>query len=107
MPLLSEILMKNNAIHIKKIRHGDHRGYFCTAYSSRELLTNGVHQNFVQDNLSQSIMVGTLRGLHFQAPPHAQGKLVRCERGAIYNVAEQSQCYDCQLFTKKHHRTQR
>ncbi|MCW8843494.1 MAG: dTDP-4-dehydrorhamnose 3,5-epimerase, partial [Rhodobacteraceae bacterium] len=43
--------------------------------------------DFVQDNHSLSSQVGTLRGLHFQAPPHAQAKLVRCGRGAIFDVA--------------------
>ena len=47
----------------------------------------GVDIDFVQDNHSVSTEVGTLRGLHFQAPPHAQAKLVRCGRGAIFDVA--------------------
>ena len=47
----------------------------------------GVGDEFVQDNHSLSATVDTVRGLHFQAPPHAQAKLVRCGRGAIFDVA--------------------
>ena len=47
----------------------------------------GVKIDFVQDNHSMSAAVGTLRGLHYQSPPHAQDKLVRCTRGAIFDVA--------------------
>lgn len=47
----------------------------------------GISPEFVQDNHSLSTEVGTLRGLHFQAPPHAQDKLVRCGRGSIFDVA--------------------
>lgn len=47
----------------------------------------GVDDGFVQDNHSLSVAEGTVRGLHFQAPPHAQAKLVRCGRGAIFDVA--------------------
>lgn len=47
----------------------------------------GLHYDFVQDNHSMSATVGTIRGLHFQSPPHAQAKLVRCGRGALLDVA--------------------
>ncbi len=47
----------------------------------------GLAYDWVQDNHSISMQVGTVRGLHFQAPPHAQDKLVRCGRGALYDVA--------------------
>ena len=47
----------------------------------------GLDYDFVQDNHSMSAQVGTVRGLHFQAPPHAQAKLVRCGRGVLFDVA--------------------
>ena len=67
-------------------RHGDHRGFFGETYSRRRFAKHGIDVEFVQDNHSLSHFVGTLRGLHFQAPPAAQGKLVRCGRGAIFDV---------------------
>ncbi len=68
-------------------RHSDSRGYFAETYSLKEYLELGIKVEFVQDNHSLSKELGTLRGLHFQAPPHAQAKLVRCGRGAIFDVA--------------------
>lgn len=68
-------------------RFGDHRGFFAETYSQRTYAGLGVDATFVQDNHSVSAAVGTVRGLHFQAPPHAQAKLVRCGRGAIFDVA--------------------
>ncbi|HRO14737.1 MAG TPA: dTDP-4-dehydrorhamnose 3,5-epimerase [Paracoccus sp. (in: a-proteobacteria)] len=69
-------------------RFGDARGFFSESWSRRTLEEAGVHlPDFVQDNHSLSTRAGTLRGLHYQAPPHAQGKLVRCGRGRLYDVA--------------------
>jgi dTDP-4-dehydrorhamnose 3,5-epimerase len=68
-------------------RHSDHRGFFSESYSRRRYLEMEIDVEFVQDNHSLSREVGTLRGLHFQSPPYAQGKLVRCGRGAIFDVA--------------------
>ena len=72
---------------LKPLRFGDHRGFFAETYSHRLYTEMGVDDEFVQDNHSLSSAVGTVRGLHFQAPPHAQAKLVRCGRGAIFDVA--------------------
>ncbi len=72
---------------LKPNRFGDHRGFFAETYSRRLFTGLGVDAEFVQDNHSLSVAVGTLRGLHFQSPPHAQAKLVRCGRGAIFDVA--------------------
>ena len=76
-----------SAFLIPSIRNNDNRGYFAETYSHRKYLELGIDVEFVQDNHSFSREVGTLRGLHFQSPPHAQAKLVRCGRGAIFDVA--------------------
>lgn len=68
-------------------RFGDARGFFSESWNSRVLADNGLHFDFVQDNHSLSAQVGTVRGLHFQSPPHAQDKLVRCGRGRFFDVA--------------------
>lgn len=69
-------------------RHGDARGFFSESWNRRSLREAGVDlPEFVQDNHSLSMQAGTLRGLHYQSPPHAQGKLVRCGRGRLFDVA--------------------
>lgn len=72
---------------IKPKRHGDERGWFSETYSRRALAAIGVEAEFVQDNQSLSRPAGTLRGLHFQTPPHGQAKLVRCLAGRIMDYA--------------------
>ena len=64
---------------------GDHRGWFYESYSKRKLPELEV--DFVQDNHSYTQNKGTIRGIHFQNQPKAQGKLVRCVRGAVKDVA--------------------
>ena len=68
-------------------RYGDERGYFSETYSAPRLAEAGVTAPFVQDNQSFSSARFTIRGLHCQLAPHAQGKLVRVLRGAIWDVA--------------------
>lgn len=68
-------------------RHGDARGFFSESWNRRVLAEHGITTEFVQDNHSLSRDAGTVRGLHYQAPPHAQAKLVRCGRGALFDVA--------------------
>ena len=68
-------------------RFGDDRGWFVETYHRPRLAAHGVAEEFVQDNHSYSKQAGTIRGIHFQAPPHAQAKLVRCARGRILDYA--------------------
>jgi dTDP-4-dehydrorhamnose 3,5-epimerase len=67
-------------------KHGDPRGFFSETYRSGFLQKQNVDAQFVQDNHVYSAQLGVLRGLHFQTPPHAQGKLVRCIKGSILDV---------------------
>jgi dTDP-4-dehydrorhamnose 3,5-epimerase len=71
---------------IRTIQFEDPRGTFCETWNKRGLLSCGIDVEFVQDNWSHSRLAGTVRGLHFQAPPNAQAKLVRVTRGSILDV---------------------
>lgn len=77
----------NSVVLIKAPRFGDARGWFSETFSERRAKDAGIDVRFVQDNQSFSAASGTIRGLHFQKPPHAQAKLVRCVRGAIMDYA--------------------
>jgi dTDP-4-dehydrorhamnose 3,5-epimerase len=68
-------------------RFGDDRGFFSETYNQKRFVEAGITCAFVQDNHSLSVDKLTLRGLHFQSPPHAQDKLVRVIRGSIWDVA--------------------
>ncbi len=72
---------------IEPTRFGDERGFFSETYHQNRLWAAGIDAVFVQDNHSMSWHVNTIRGLHCQIAPFAQGKLVRCVRGAIWDVA--------------------
>jgi dTDP-4-dehydrorhamnose 3,5-epimerase len=74
-------------VHVRGTLHTDDRGWFSELYRAAEFARAGIDAAFVQDNASFSAKRGTLRGLHFQRPPYAQGKLVRCLRGSAYDVA--------------------
>ena len=78
---LSDVLI------LMPVRFGDARGWFSETFSADRMRDAGLTMPWVQDNHSMSAKPGTLRGLHYQAPPHAQDKLVRCSRGAIFDVA--------------------
>ena len=87
MPIhVKETILEGGFIITPK-RFGDARGFFEETWSARDLKAEGIDLPFVQDNHSFSGPQGTLRGRHFQAPPHAQDKLVRCTQGAIFDVA--------------------
>ena len=66
---------------------GDSRGWFMETWSERDLERAGLHYRFVQDNQSFSAQKGVLRGIHFQKGDAAQAKIVRCNRGAVLDVA--------------------
>ena len=72
---------------LEPARFGDDRGFFSESWNRQRLAEHGIEIDFVQDNHSMSAQVGTVRGLHFQSPPHAQAKLVRCGRGRLFDVA--------------------
>lgn len=90
--------MKGRVVQVKKTvlqgvllitpkRFRDFRGFFSESWSKCAMAEHDLDHDWVQDNHSLSSKAGTLRGLHFQAPPHAQEKLVRCGRGALFDVA--------------------
>ena len=67
-------------------RHSDARGSFARTFCQDEFAQAGLPTQFVQASSSVNVRAGTLRGMHFQIPPHEEGKLVRCVRGAIHDV---------------------
>lgn len=83
-------IASHNLAEIKLLtprRIGDERGYFAETFRADFFAQHVGDFAFVQDNESLSARKGTLRGLHFQSQPHAQGKLVRCTAGALFDVA--------------------
>ena len=78
--------LKELILLITPTQFGDQRGFFSETYSRQKYVEMGVDVEFLQDNHSLSRDVGTLRGLHFQAPPHAQAKLVGCLRGRFLDA---------------------
>ena len=71
---------------IEPERLSDERGFFARTWCQKEFQTHGLNTNIVQCNISYNKKKGTLRGMHYQAAPHEEAKLVRCTRGAIYDV---------------------
>jgi len=67
-------------------KRSDERGYFARTWCAEEFRAHRLADRFVQSSISFNLVRGTLRGLHFQRPPHAEAKLIRCARGAIYDV---------------------
>jgi len=66
--------------------HGDERGFFARSWCHDEFAAHGLNPRLVQCSISRNRLKGTLRGLHYQASPYAEAKLVRCTMGAIYDV---------------------
>lgn len=86
MPFEFERQKIEDVILVKPKVFGDNRGFFLESYKKSDFVKNGIDVEFNQDNHSKSTK-GVLRGLHYQAKPHGQAKLVRCARGRIYDVA--------------------
>lgn len=72
---------------IEPERHVDDRGFFARTFDADEFLSRSLNPNVSQVSVSFNAMAGTLRGLHYQRPPHEEAKLVRCTRGRIFDVA--------------------
>lgn len=75
-----------DAVLIEPERRADPRGWFARLYCEEEFAAHGLKTRFPQQNASANPKAGTLRGMHFQHPPHAEVKVVRCTRGAIHDV---------------------
>jgi len=74
------------AVRVRMERHTDERGFFARSFCAREFRAHGLPTDFIQSSVSWNPRRGTVRGLHFQWPPSREGKLVRCLRGAIFDV---------------------
>ena len=86
MPFEFKKLEIEGVVLVKPIVFSDDRGFFMETYKYSDFAKNGIKENFVQDNHSKSVK-NVLRGIHFQLNPKAQGKLVRCTKGKIFDVA--------------------
>ena len=86
MPFEFEKQSIEGVILVKPKVFGDNRGFFMETYKKSDFVANGIDVEFTQDNHSKSTK-GVLRGLHYQAKPYGQAKLVRCVKGRIYDVA--------------------
>ena len=67
-------------------KYADERGYFARTYCQKEFRSRGLHDTFVQSNVSYNRQKGTLRGMHYQAEPYGEVKVVTCTAGEIYDV---------------------
>lgn len=84
--MIFEELSLKGAYLIKPEPHHDERGFFARSFCKQEFQAHGLVNEYVQCNISYNKKKGTLRGMHYQLPPHQETKLVRCSRGAIYDV---------------------
>lgn len=85
MIIFKETKLKG-AFVIEPEKFEDPRGFFARGFSQKEFLDHGLRAEFVEAGISFNLRRHTVRGMHFQAPPHAQAKLVRCTRGAIFDA---------------------
>jgi dTDP-4-dehydrorhamnose 3,5-epimerase len=83
--IFTETTLKG-AFLIEPERREDERGFFARTWCRREFASHGLQKQWVQCNISFNRQKGTLRGLHYQTPPYEEAKLIRCTRGAMYDV---------------------
>lgn len=76
----------DGALLIEPERHVDERGYFARVACAAEFRAAGIEADYPQSSVSHNARAGTLRGMHFQRPPHAEAKVVRVTRGAVFDV---------------------
>jgi dTDP-4-dehydrorhamnose 3,5-epimerase len=84
--MIFERLPLEGAYVIRLVTHEDDRGFFARTWCKKEFQAHGLAVDMVQGNTAFSRQRGTLRGMHFQVPPYGEAKLIRCIRGAIYDV---------------------
>ena len=84
--MIFEPLALDGAYLIKPELHEDERGFFARSFCKEEFKAHGLVDEFVQCDISYNRKKGTLRGMHYQLPPHEETKLVRCTKGRIYDV---------------------
>lgn len=84
--MIFEALSVAGAYEIRLERRSDDRGYFARVWCQAELAAKGLVNRIEQINTAWSPKAGTLRGMHYQLPPHAEVKIVRCTRGAVFDV---------------------
>jgi dTDP-4-dehydrorhamnose 3,5-epimerase len=77
----------NGVFVIEPTKYEDERGFLAPSFSAREFEAREMAGHFPETNISYSLRRGTLRGMHYQAAPHEQAKLVRCTRGRVFDVA--------------------
>lgn len=87
MPVAFRRLEIADVVLVEPRRFADERGWFAETFKASQFAAEGIPTVFAQHNASSSRHAGTVRGLHYQLPPHAQGKLVTCTRGAVLDVA--------------------
>lgn len=84
--MIAKATQLSGSFIIEPEEFADERGFFARSWSDQELAALGVESQFIEGNMSFNKQAGTLRGMHYQAKPYGQAKLVRCTRGSIYDV---------------------
>lgn len=94
----------DGAFFLELLAHEDERGLFARTFCEKSFAEAGIAMRIVQANISRNPNAGTLRGLHYQIPPHEEAKLIQCVRGRVFDVAIDLRCdtasYGCTVYTE-------